>query len=87
MAKVKPQEFINHLQGKWLGKGCPMCGISAWNIPDTVFELREFHAGNVVLGGPVVPVIPVACSNCGYTVLVNGIIAGQVDRESGGAKP
>ena len=53
-----------------------MCGGGPWNVHDTVFQLMEFHGGNIAIGGPVVPVVPVVCGNCGHTVLVNAITSG-----------
>ena len=56
----------------------------SWNVSDKVFELREYHDGNMVIGGsPIVPVVPVTCDNCGNTVLVNSIISGKTQQEAG----
>ncbi len=56
-----------------------MCGKGPWNVQEKVFQLNEFHQGGFVVGGPLIPVIPVSCENCGHTVLVNAIIAGALD--------
>jgi predicted nucleic-acid-binding Zn-ribbon protein len=70
-------KMIKHLEDKWNSQNCPMCGHSSWNIPSEVYEIREFHGGGLVLGPiPIVPVIPITCSNCGNTILVNSIVAG-----------
>ena len=62
-----------------------MCNHGNWSVQDTVFELRPFHGGSMVIGsGPLVPVIPVTCNNCGNTVLLNAIITGAIDRQEGG---
>ena len=54
-----------------------MCDHQAWVIGKNVFELREFHEKGFLIGpGPIVPIIPVTCSNCGNTVLINAFIAG-----------
>jgi predicted nucleic-acid-binding Zn-ribbon protein len=83
MSDVKSEKFIDYLKTKWRGQKCPMCGTGNWNVSDKVFELREFHDGNVVIGnGPIVPIVPVTCDNCGNTVLVNAIVSGAVDRET-----
>jgi len=72
-----PQKLLAHLGHKWESKKCPMCGQQAWVIGKNVFELREFHEKGFVIGpGPIVPIIPVTCSNCGNTVLINAFIAG-----------
>lgn len=79
MTDVKSDKIIQHLTKKWKGRICPMCGTGAWNVSDKVFELREFHDGNIVLGvGPIIPIIPVTCDNCGNVVLINAIVAGAV---------
>lgn len=88
MAKFKSEEFLKHLREKWKGRPCPLCGVGNWNVSDSVYELREFHDGNLVLGsGPILPVVPVTCSNCGNTVLVNALLSKAVEhpkRKEGG---
>jgi hypothetical protein len=59
-----------------------MCGSGPWSVQDKVFQLTEFHEGSVIIGGPVVPVIPVTCGNCGHTVLVNAIVAGLMSPQA-----
>ena len=82
MTKVESDNFIRHLSDKWNIRGCPMCGTRNWNVSDKVFELREFHGGSLVLGpGPIVPLIPVICGNCGNVVLVSAIVSGTVTLE------
>jgi len=74
--KFNSQNAIKHLQEKWGNKACPMCGQNNWTVSDNLFELREFQGGNIILGsGPIIPVFPVTCNNCGNTVLVNGIVS------------
>ncbi len=57
-----------------------MCDANKWGISDKAMELREFNQGSLLVGGSLQPVIPVNCGNCGYTILVNGLIAGVVER-------
>lgn len=81
--ETKPniEKFLNHLNSKWGNKPCPMCSSSGWNVSENIFELREFHGGDIVLGnGPIIPVIPVSCNNCGNTVFVNAIISGAIEK-------
>ena len=81
MSKADSEKIIKHLQEKWSGRPCPMCGNAGWSVQDSVFELREFHGGTMVIGGSaLIPVVPVACNNCGNTVLINAIVAGVVNR-------
>lgn len=78
MSNFDSNTMINFLSDKWKGRGCPMCGQGPWSVQDKVFQLTEFHQGNMVIGGPVVPVIPVSCGNCGHTILVNALISGAI---------
>jgi hypothetical protein len=80
MSKLDVKKIISHLEQKWgPGRICPMCGQSSWKVQDSAFQLIEYHEGAaLVLGGPVIPVVPVICGNCGHTVLVNAILAGVI---------
>jgi predicted nucleic-acid-binding Zn-ribbon protein len=81
MNKMNVNKLLKHLNDKWGNIACPMCGSSGWNVSDTIYELREFHGGNLVLGnGPIVPIVPVSCNNCGNTVLVNALLSGAIDK-------
>jgi hypothetical protein len=76
MAKFDTQKLIEHLSVKWKQKPCPLCGGGPWNVQDTTYQLMEFSEGGaLVLGGPILPVIPVICANCGNTVLVNAVVS------------
>lgn len=85
MTDSKSEKIIKHLSDKWKGRSCPMCGAGNWNVSDKVFEIREFHDGNLVLGsGPIIPLVPVTCDNCGNVILVNAIVAGSVSPKKEG---
>lgn len=87
--KIDTAALIEHLRIKWQGRPCQQCGTGSWNVQDKAYELRQFYSGSLVTGGAVIPVIPVICSNCGNTVLVNAIIAGAVKKDASmeGGKP
>lgn len=76
MAKFDQQKLLGHLNGKWMSKPCQMCSVGKWSVQDSTFQLMEFQEGSLVVGGPVIPVVPVTCTNCGNTLLVNAITAG-----------
>ena len=61
-------------------KPCVICGQSSWAVNDTIFELREFNEGNLVIGGKcaIMPLVPVTCNNCGNTLFFNAIKLGVV---------
>jgi hypothetical protein len=84
MAKFDNQKAIAYLRQKWGGRVCPMCGVGNWSVNESTFQLTEFNNGSMIIGGPVVPVVPVICMNCGNTVLVNAITAGLVTPPEGG---
>lgn len=80
MTEIDIQKLIKFLKDKWGSVECPLCHSNRWTVQNRVFELREFHRGGMVIGsGPIVPVVPITCENCGNTVLVNAIIAGVVE--------
>jgi len=80
MSTYDTKKFLQHLNAKWAGRPCAQCGASAWQVQDSTFELRGFSGGNLVISGPIIPLIPVTCSSCGNTVLINAILAGVVER-------
>jgi DNA-directed RNA polymerase subunit RPC12/RpoP len=79
MAEFQAERVVEHLKAKWDGGNvrCPMCGNRNWDISNKLFELREYSGGtgSLNLGGAVMPVAAVICSNCGTTFLVNAIAA------------
>lgn len=68
-----------HWQGQ---KACPICRSNVWSLSDSSVEIREFHGGNLVIGGSLYPLFFVACNICGYTMFFNAVIAGLVSAES-----
>jgi hypothetical protein len=84
MAKFDGKKMVEHLRTKWGGRSCPMCSAGNWNVQDSTYQLIEFNQAGFVIGGPVIPVIPIVCSNCGNTILVNAITAGIVGADTGG---
>lgn len=82
MSDFDTKRFIDFIGQKWGGHSCPMCGKGPWSVQDKVFELTEFHDGNMVIGGTLIPVVPVTCNNCGYTVVVNAILSGAIQPPS-----
>jgi hypothetical protein len=78
MSKFDNNKIIAHLREKWGTLPCPMCKKGPWTVADTTYQLMEFNEGNLVVGGPIIPLVPVTCVNCGYTVLMNAIVSGAV---------
>lgn len=86
MANHDTKKFLAFLTEKWGNRDCPMCGTGPWEVQEKSFQLNEFNNGNLVVGGPIIPVVPVTCRNCGNTVLVNGLISGAVEQVPQGSK-
>lgn len=62
---------------------CLICGESNWSIVPKLFQLTEYHGGDVVIGGgAVIPVVPVSCAHCGNMHLLNAIRLGLVERDT-----
>lgn len=62
---------------------CPVCkskGIFA--IGANLCGLQKFEDSMIIPGGPIVPLVPVICTTCGYTMLFNALYLGIID-ESG----
>jgi predicted nucleic-acid-binding Zn-ribbon protein len=78
-AAKNSEKLIAWLNKKWQGnKNCPICSQNNWAV-GSVLELREFNDGNLVVGGPITPVIPIICNNCGHTLMFNAIVSGIIE--------
>jgi hypothetical protein len=76
MEELDARNLIAHLNRKWgENRACPMCGGNDWNVQPSMFQLLQFAQGSLVVGGPVIPVVPIICTTCGNTILINAIIA------------
>jgi hypothetical protein len=84
LTEAQQQLIVRQLQNVWKGaRACPACAQpTKWEIGG-IMELREYHEGNVVLGGSLTPVVVVVCEKCGGTQLFNAIKLGLVDINSG----
>lgn len=63
---------------------CSLCGSGEWVVNDTIFEMREFQGGNLVIGGgtAILPVIPITCKQCGNTVFFNALSLGVIESKN-----
>ncbi len=68
MDKERQEEIIRVLRAKGVDKPCPRCGNEKFElIGETGIQLSENpHPLMFSIMGPVVPLILVACSHCGY---------------------
>jgi len=56
---------------------CSACHRQKWTVGDRVFQMPEYGVA-MAIGGPVVPVIPLTCINCGNTLFFNAMALGVV---------
>jgi len=64
---------------------CPVCHTHSLSWNTTIFELREFNQGNLVVGrgNSLIPVVAATCKACGHVVLFNAISLGLIDPKTG----
>jgi len=84
--KLKQEQFdvaLAKIQKNDKPQLCPVCQKGDWLISDTIFELRGFNQGSIVIGSDskVYPVFVLACKECGYTRLFSAISLGLVDKK------
>jgi hypothetical protein len=62
---------------------CPFCKGNDWGIADRVFGVMEGGPqGMFNLAGASIPLVPVTCSTCGYTAMVNALVTGVVTKRA-----
>lgn len=63
---------------------CSVCGTKKWKLNPTLFEMRSFESGELLLSGVVlVPFVILGCEHCGNTLLFNAIKFGLVPADAG----
>lgn len=79
---LNKNQFENHLNEKWKSKVCPMCGGNAWTYDDSLCTPLTLGTNNSInLGGKILPLVPVTCTNCGNTVFINALVANAYERD------
>lgn len=68
-----------HVLPKLQRCACPVCQSVDWRVSESIFEMREFFGGAMLLGGgQVLPVILATCHFCGHILPFNAIHVGVV---------
>lgn len=86
MPQMPPESIAaiaEHVKPKIDKHKCPVCeSIDQWVFAESIFELREFAGGNLVIakGHSVMPIVVVTCHICGYSMFFNAIHVGAVKR-------
>jgi len=84
LTKEQQEKAIQHLNKKWTNKTCPVCQGNTWDVHPELYEMRQFNGGDMVLGGPLIPLLVVECKNCGNTISINAMRAGVISPEKKG---
>lgn len=57
---------------------CQVCGNKNFTLSG-VFIMLEYYGTKIFLGGEIMPMVPVVCTNCSNTIFFNAIFLGVVD--------
>jgi hypothetical protein len=77
------QEILQKINQKLGGPPtCPMCHHNVWQLSDGIvlLTLQSPASGGIQLGGKSLPGVPLICSTCGNTVLLNVFMLGVAEK-------
>lgn len=79
----KIEEAIKRKSGETIFK-CPVCTNNQFSLAGgfTTDFLTDKIQGGLIIGGPVLPSIPIVCTNCGNTFFLNAKILGITEEDS-----
>lgn len=81
---IMHEKIMDYMNSAWKDIKCPLCLKIQWVVPNTFYELRQYHRGNIqrITGRTaIIPVVPVTCARCGYTILINSIASGLTNKD------
>ncbi|MCH7568744.1 MAG: hypothetical protein IIA87_04960 [Nanoarchaeota archaeon] len=90
LTKEKTEEIIKKIEEAIKKKSgqsgfkCPVCTNNQFSLAGgfTNDFLMDKLGGGLVIGGPVLPSIPIVCTNCGNTFFLNTMVLGiDIDKE------
>jgi uncharacterized Zn finger protein len=58
--------IVQALTSRGVNKPCPRCGHLKFSVVGEAIIAINDDPSTVVVGGPAIPVVLVACDNCGY---------------------
>ena len=68
--------ITKRLEAKWTKPDvCPICGADGWSVTEIPYVLTEMG------GDKAMPVYPVTCINCGFTIMFSAYAAGLLPRK------
>lgn len=68
LSEKDKQRIADELTKRGATRACPRCGQSQFTVLDGYFNhpIQGELSGNLVIGGPSIPVAVVVCNNCGF---------------------
>lgn len=66
MEKARQDQVIKALTEKGVNRPCPRCGNNNFEVVGEAIVPINDNPTAIVIGGPAIPVVLVACSRCGY---------------------
>ena len=74
MEDEQRQRIAEWFTTKWKHGPCPVCETNEWAPNPKLGQITNFTADELEIN--VVPVFLVYCTNCGYTLPINALVAG-----------
>lgn len=85
LSNIQKEKAIKHIEKSSGGiQKCSMCKEREWSIHPELYQLTQFNEGGTIIGGPVVPLLILECTNCGNTLSINAIRAGIISPKNKG---
>lgn len=76
MDTVNAGKVSEWIESRWESPHCTLCKSNAWQLGE-IGQIPEFIPGGpLMIGGSIVPIVPVICTYCGNTVLLNAVVIG-----------
>lgn len=75
--KIEREKIEQYLK-KFPVKPCALCGQKDWTVLERPFSLIEYAASTLGMSYQYVT-IPIACNNCGNTLLISARVAGLIE--------
>jgi predicted nucleic-acid-binding Zn-ribbon protein len=78
----KKKKILKNLEDKWppQRRVCPICNNNKFEMPGNIFQISQYFPTKLIVG-PIVPLIVVTCTNCGYTLLFNALTLQAIKRK------
>ena len=86
LSEEKKQKIIMALENRGATRPCPRCGNNSFTLLDGYFnQTIQTELKGLVIGGPSVPSVVVACNRCGllnqHALGVLGLLEGEEEQE------